>query len=110
MMPFSRGFKIFANGNDRRRKSAAAKHEMACVTSLLRYTFAFAKALDEKKQHDAVFLDYIKAFDSVSFNCLLRELYGVGIRGNLLPWFRSYLTDRLHMTVIDGCASSLLLI
>ena len=27
---------------------------------------------------------------------------------NLLSWFRSYLTDRLHMTVIDGLASSLL--
>ena len=80
----------------------------SCVTSLLRCTFAFAKALDEKKQLDAVFLDYSKAFDSVSCNCLLRELYGVGIRGNLLSWFRSYRTDRLHMTVIDGCVSSLL--
>ena len=43
-----------------------------------------------------------KAFDSVSFNCLLRELFAVGVRGNLLSWFRSYLTDRLHRTVIDG--------
>ena len=30
----------------------------SCVTSLLRSTFAFAKALDEKKQLDTVFLDY----------------------------------------------------
>ena len=71
----------------------------SCVTSLLRSTFAFARVLDEKKQLDAVFLDYSKAFDSVSFSCLLRELYGVGIRGNVLSWFTSYLTDRLHMTV-----------
>ena len=41
---------------------------------LLRSTFAFAKELDEKKQLDAVFLDYSKVFDSASFNCLLREL------------------------------------
>ena len=80
----------------------------SCAASLLRSTFAFAKALDEKKQLGAVFLDYSKAFSSVSFNCLLRELHGVGIRGNLLSWFRSYLSDRLHMTVIDGRASSLL--
>ena len=59
-------------------------------------------------QLDAVFLDYSKAFDSVSFNCLLRKLFGVGIRGNLLSWFRSYFTDRWHRTVIDGQASSLL--
>ena len=54
-----------------------------------------------KKQLDAVFLDYSKAFDSVLFNCLLRELYGVGIRGKMLSWFRNYLTDRLRMIVID---------
>ena len=64
-------------------------------------TFPFAKALAEKKQLVAVFLKYSKAFDSVSFNCLLRELYVVGIRGNLLSWFRSYSTDHLHLTVID---------
>ena len=43
-----------------------------------------------------------KAFDFVSFNCLLRELFAVGVRGYLLSWFRSYLTDRWHRTVIDG--------
>ena len=71
---------------------------------LLRSTFAFAKELDEKKQLDAVFLDYSKVFDSASFNCLLRELYGVGIRGKMLSWFRNYLTDRLRMIVIDDQA------
>ena len=67
----------------------------SCVTSLLRSTHAFAKALDERKQVDTVFLDYSKAFDSVSFNCLLKELFDVGVRGNLLSWFRSYLRDCL---------------
>ena len=79
----------------------------SCATRLLRSTFDFAKALDEKKQLDAVFLDYSKAFDSVSFNCLLRELFGVGIRGNLLSCFRSYLTDCWYRTV-DGQAFPLL--
>ena len=58
--------------------------------------------LDKKNQLDAVFLDYSKAFNSVSFHCLLRELFVVGVRGNLLYWFRSYLTDRWHRTVTDG--------
>ena len=80
----------------------------SCVTSLLRSTHAFAKALDERKQVDTVFLDYSKAFDSVSFNCLLKELFDVGVRSKLLSWFRSYLTCRHHRTVIDGCESSLL--
>ena len=53
-------------------------------------------------------LDWSKAFDSVSLNCRFRELYGTGIRGNLLSWFESYLTDRFHKTVNDGQAFSLL--
>ena len=51
----------------------------SCVTSLLRSTHAFAKALDERKQVDTIYLDYRKAFDSVSFNCLLKELFDVGV-------------------------------
>ena len=70
----------------------------SCVTSLLRSTHAFAKALDERKQVDTIYLDYSKAFDSVSFNCLLKELFDVGVRGKVLSWFRSYLTGRHHRT------------
>ena len=54
------------------------------VTSLLQSTHAFAKALDERKQVDTIFLDYSKTFDSVSFNCLLKELLDVGVRGKVL--------------------------
>ena len=54
-----------------------------------------AKALDEKNQLDAVFLDYSEAFDYVSFkNCLLRGWFAVGVRGNSLSWFRFDLLDR----------------
>ena len=64
------------------------------------------KALDEKYHLDAVLLDYSKAFASVSFNCLLRELFAAGVRGNLLSWLRSYLTDPWHRVVIDGQSST----
>ena len=64
------------------------------------------KALDEKYHLAAVLLDYSKAFASVSFNCLLRELFAAGVRGNLLSWLRSYLTDPWHRVVIDGQSST----
>ena len=44
----------------------------------------------------------------VSFNCLLKELFDVGVTGKVLSWFRSYLTCRHHRTVSDGFESSLL--
>ena len=78
----------------------------SCVTSLIRSTHEYAKALDDSKQLDAVYLDFSKASDSVSCNCLLGELHSVGINGNLLRWFRRYLTNRRRRTVIDGEVSA----
>jgi len=42
------------------------------------------------------FLDFSKAFDSVSYSHLIRRLDQSGIKGPLLQWFTSYLTDRMH--------------
>ena len=38
----------------------------------------------------------------------ITELFNVSARGNVLSWFRSYLTCRHNKTVIDGCESFLL--
>ena len=46
-----------------------------------------------------------KSFDKVPHEKLLYKLEMVGVRGQLLAWFRSYLTNRRHRTVIEGYAS-----
>ena len=43
---------------------------------------------------DMMFLDFKKAFDSVSHNELLVKLWHFVITGDLWHWFRAYLTDR----------------
>ena len=78
----------------------------SCVTSLLRTTHNFAKALDDRQQIDVLYLDYSKAFDSVSHRRLIGKLHSSGIRGSLLKWLKSYVSGRRHKTVIDGEASS----
>ena len=55
----------------------------SCITSLLRTAHNFAKALDNKQQIDVLYLDYCKAFDSVSHRCLIRKLHSIGIRDSL---------------------------
>ncbi|KAI8516632.1 hypothetical protein Bbelb_052130 [Branchiostoma belcheri] len=52
-----------------------------------------------------LFLDFAKAFDSVSHTLLLHKLQMFGFGGNLLAWFTSYLTDRRQRVVVEGCQS-----
>jgi hypothetical protein len=55
-----------------------------------------------------IFLDLRKAFDSCSHDILLRKLEKLGIRGNVLMWFDSYLKNRMQQVDINGTLSSTL--
>ena len=48
------------------------------------------------------FLDISKAFDKVWHEGLLYKLESIGISGNLLNIFRSFLNDRYQRVVING--------
>ena len=54
---------------------------------------------------DMIYLDYAKAFDKVDHQLLLKKLYAYGIRGKLLMWINSYLSNRSQVVVINGVQS-----
>lgn len=54
-----------------------------------------------------LFLDIQKAFDTVNHNLLLEKMGRVGMRGNVLNWFKSYLNNRSQYVQI-GLANSAL--
>ncbi len=62
-------------------------------------------ALDEGKEVRAVFCD-IQAFDRVWHRGLIRKLQSYGVKGQMLSWFSSYLSDRSQCVVIEGVKSS----
>jgi hypothetical protein len=68
------------------------------------------QAIDNKKIVCGLFLDFAKAFDTVNHDILLKKLYGFGIRGLSLEWFKSYLDNRKQYVKINNVESSLQII
>ena len=62
--------------------------------AILNLTETIHEALENKKFNFTLMFDIKKAFDSVNHTILLKKLYGYGIRGTPLDWFKSYLSDR----------------
>ena len=50
-------------------------------------------------------IDLKKTFDTIAHRILLRKMYSYGIRGSILKWMESYLTDRIQYVVFDGKVS-----
>ena len=71
---------------------------------------SFCDAVDSGKEIRVVFCDISKAFDRVWHKGLVSKLHSVGVRGILLQWFQSYLSDRQQRVTIQGSSSSLLYI
>ena len=63
-------------------------------------------SLDAHKHVVLVLLDLSAAFDMIDHDLLLAELDRIGVRGEALCWFASYLTDRTQCVSVDGNFSS----
>ena len=68
--------------------------------------FMTASAIQSNKTIHAAILDFSKAFDKVPRRRVLTKLDYYGIRGSLLNWFESFLTQRTQSVVIERTSSA----
>jgi hypothetical protein len=76
--------------------------------NLIQVVNFIGSALNKGNYCIGIFLDLRKAFDSCSHEILLSKLEKLGIRGNVLAWFDSYLKNRMQQVDINGTLSSTL--
>lgn len=76
------------------------------VTNLMIFTSHLFKNIDARAQTDTIYTDFRKAFDRVDHKILLSKISFNGIRGNLLRWFMSYISNRSQTIVTNGYYSN----
>jgi hypothetical protein len=74
-------------------------------TQLLECETDMSKYLRRESGVDVIYLDFAKAFDTVSHPKLLYKLLKYGIVGNLLSWISAFLCDRSQRVLLNGVAS-----
>ena len=67
-------------------------------TNLLESVNDWTLAIHSKKSVTIAYIDFTRAFDSVSHNKLLARLQSYGIYGNVLTWLKNFFSDRSHVT------------
>ena len=98
--------------NHMKRNSLFAKEQYgflegrSCITNLIETIDEWTRITDEKGKLDCIYLDFMKAFDSVPHQRLLKKIFGYQIRGKVLGWLKSFLVGRKQRVVVNGECSS----
>lgn len=81
-------------------------HQGRSTTSNLSYYVSnLLLGMEHNKQVDAIYTDFSKAFDKVNHDILEIKLTKIGIRGDLLKWLKSYLSERTQKVKVNGFLS-----
>ncbi|CAM4690923.1 unnamed protein product [Lepidochelys kempii] len=78
----------------------------SCLTNLITFYDEITGSADEGKAVDVLFLDFSKAFDTVSHSILVSKLRKYGLDKCTIRWVESWLDCRAQRVVINGSMSS----
>ena len=89
--------------NSRSRYNQPDKSFHSCDTALIRVQNGILLPIDNRHCVMLLLLDLSAAFDTANHEILLKRLNSkISICGTALDWFRSYLTNRTQVVLIDG--------
>ncbi|KAK4825652.1 hypothetical protein QYF61_001475 [Mycteria americana] len=78
----------------------------SCLTNLISFYNKVTHLIDEGKAVDVVYLDFSKAFDTVSHSILLEKLAAHGLDRRTLRWVKNWLDGRAQRVVVNGVCST----
>ncbi|GAB0181631.1 mitochondrial enolase superfamily member 1 [Grus japonensis] len=76
----------------------------ACLTNLVSFYDKVTHLVDQGKPVDVIFLDFSKAFDTVSHSILLDKMSSIQLDKNIVRWVSNWLTGRAQrvMELVEG--------
>ena len=90
---------------DKRQGVFRPNHSTILTTSL--FFNDIYTAMNDNKVTIAVFIDAMKAFDSVNHTILSKKIHKIRNRGKVGRWLNNYLSNRKQCTVANNSVSSL---
>ncbi|KAK4826737.1 hypothetical protein QYF61_010990 [Mycteria americana] len=78
----------------------------SCLTNLISFCNKVTRLVDEGKAVDVVYLDFSKAFDTVSHSIFLEKLAARGLDRYTLRFVKNWLDGRAQRVVVNGVKSS----
>ncbi|CAM4643845.1 unnamed protein product [Caretta caretta] len=78
----------------------------SCLTNLIAFSDEITGSVDEEKAVDMLFLDFSKAFDTISHSILASKLKKYGLDEWTIRWIESWLDCQAQQVVINGSMSS----
>ena len=78
------------------------REKRSCETQLIEAIHDWSSWMNSGYSVDIAYLDFAKAFDSVSHNLLERKLKMYGIQNSNLKWIMNFLKNRSQRVVLNG--------
>jgi len=78
----------------------------SCLTNLISFYDQVTRLVDEGKAVDVIYLDFNKAFDTVTHSILLEKPAAQSLDGCTLHWIKNWLNGRAQRVVVNGVKSN----